>query len=143
MEYIAGTTKLYNASNPNGIINTNDTITTTGINIGGYAAGANAYIRFRAKVVDKSMACGTNKLVNWGQVGVGQTTLQDNAFVMVEKTEGCEVKPNPDPVTPDNPITPNEMPTTGAGSIAAGVLGAGSVVTAAGYYIASRKSLRR
>ncbi|MBR0415618.1 DUF11 domain-containing protein [Candidatus Saccharibacteria bacterium] len=150
MEYIAGTTKLYNASNPSGIINTNDTITTTGINIGGYAAGANAYIRFRAKVVDKSMACGTNKLVNWGQVGVGQTTLQDNAFVMVNKTEGCDVKPDPEP-TPDpvpddptpTPVTPSEMPTTGAGSIAAGVVGAGSVVTAAGYYIASRKSLRR
>ena len=152
MEYIKGSTKLYNASNPNGIVNTNDTITTTGINIGGYAAGANAYIRFRAKVVDKNMVCGSNKLVNWGQVGVGKTTLQDNAFVMVKKTEGCNPTPTPtpepeptptptpDPKFPDD--TPKQMPTTGPVAIVSGVIGAGSIVTAAGYYIASRKSLR-
>jgi uncharacterized repeat protein (TIGR01451 family) len=148
MEYIAGTTKLYNASNQDGIINTNDTITTDGINIGGYAAGANAYIRFRAKVVDKSMTCGSNKLVNWGQVGVGKTTLQDNAFVMVEKTcENPDPEPTPTPTpTPDPKFpndTPSEMPTTGPSAIVSGVIGAGSIVTAAGYYVASRKSLRR
>ena len=138
MEYIAGSTKLYNTTNRDGIV-AEDTITTTGINIGGYSANGDAYIRFRAKVVDKSMACGSNKLVNWGQVGVGKTTLQDNAFVMVEKTEGCENKP----VNPVTPSTPKAMPTTGADSIVMGVLGAGSVATAAGYFIASRKSLRR
>lgn len=144
MEYIAGTTKLYNSANPNGIVNDNDTIATTGINIGNYDADANAYIRFRAKVVDKSMVCGTNKLVNWGQVGVGKTTLQDNAFVMVKKTEGCD-NPTPTPTpTPSNPTTTTTgtLPNTGAGEIVGGIVGAGSIVTAAGYYIASRKSLR-
>lgn len=136
MEYIAGSTKLYNTTNPNGIVNTDDTIATTGINIGGYDNDGDAYIRFRAKVVDKSMVCGTNKLVNWGQVGVGKTTLQDNAFVMVKKTEGCDPTPTPTPTPSGN------LPNTGAGSIIAGVVGAGSIVTAAGYYIASRKSLR-
>ena len=151
MEYIPGTTKLYNSTNPNGITNTDDTITTTGINIGGYDPTGNAYIRFRAKVVDKSMVCGTNKLVNWGQVGFGQNTIQDNAFVMVKKTEGCE-NPDPEPVNPDDPNNPvkptngtttaSSLPNTGAGSAVAGVIGAGSIATAAGYYIASRKSLR-
>ncbi len=143
MELVEGTTKLYNATNPEGLLYTDNTITTTGINIGSYGADANAYIRFRAKVVDKSMICGTNKLVNWGQVGVGKTTLQDNAFVMVKKTEGCK-DPDPTPKEDDKKptVTPSNMPTTGAGSITAGVIGAGSIVTVAGYYIASRKSLR-
>ncbi len=144
MEYIAGTTKLYNTTNPSGIVAKDDTIMTTGVNIGGYDANGDAYIRFRAKVIDKSMTCGSNKLVNWGQVGVGKTTLQDNAFVMVEKT--CD-KPEPTPTpTPDPKFpndTPSEMPTTGPVAVVSGVLGAGSIVTAAGYYVASRKSLRR
>lgn len=139
MEYVAGSTKIYNSTNPNGIKNNDDTITTTGVNIGGYDANGEAYVRFRAKVVDKSMVCGTNKLVNWGQVGVGKTTLQDNAFVMVKKTEGCS-NPNPNP-TPDDK-KPSTMPSTGPAAIIGGVIGAGSIVTVAGYYIASRKSLR-
>ena len=140
MELVKGTTKLYNTTNPQGTVDTSDAIATTGINIGGYDNEGDAYIRFRAKVVDKSMVCGTNKLVNWGQAGIGQTTLQDNAFVMVKKTENCD-NPNPDP-TPDDPKPQPVMPTTGAASIIGGVFGAGSIVTAAGYYIASRKSLR-
>ena len=139
MEYIEGTTKVYNTNHPEGATFQDETITTTGVNIGNYNPASNAYIRFRAKVVDKSMGCGSNKLVNWGQIGVGTNTIQDNAFVMVNKTEGCENKP----VNPVTPSTPKAMPTTGAGSIAMGVIGAGSVVTAAGYFVASRKSLRR
>jgi len=142
MEYIEGTTKVYNTNHPEGATFQDETITTTGVNIGNYEADSNAYIRFRAKVVDKSMICGSNKLVNWGQIGAGTNTIQDNAFVMVNKTEGCENTPVT-PVTPVTPSTPSEMPTTGAGSIAMGVIGAGSVVTAAGYFVASRKSLRR
>lgn len=38
--------------------------------------------------------------------------------------------------------TPKEMPSTGATEIVMGALGIGSTVTAAGYYIASRKNLR-
>lgn len=141
MELVKGTTMLYNATNPKGIAR-DDTITTTGVNIGGYATKGDAYVRFRAKVVDNSMVCGTNQLVNWGQVGVGSTTLQDSASVMVKKT--CQ--DNADTTTPaatdGKKNTPSALPTTGASSIVAGVLGAGSIVTAAGYYIASRKQLR-
>jgi hypothetical protein len=60
----------------------------------------------------------------------------------------CKDKPeNPEP-TPDEPTptpTPEPTPTTivstGAGTIAMGAVGAGSVVTMLGYYIASRKKL--
>lgn len=38
--------------------------------------------------------------------------------------------------------TPQELPTTGPTEIAASILGAGSMVTSLGYYIASRKQLR-
>ena len=129
MQYVKGTTMLYNANHKNGIKNDDDTIATTGINIGNYDAGTNAYVIFKAKLVDNSLACGSNKLVNWGQVGVAKTTLQDSANVNVVKT--CA-----------NPVTPEKLPDTGAGDIAASVFGAGSIVTAAGYYIASRKQLR-
>ena len=150
MELIDGTTKLYNSTFPEGAVFDDNTIATTGVNIGNYEPGSNAYIRFRAKVVDKSMICGTNKLVNWGQIGVGTNTIQDNAFVMVKKTEGCD-NPEPEPVNPENnptsnstsnPTSASSLPNTGAGSAVAGVIGAGSIATAAGYYIASRKTLR-
>lgn len=137
MEYIDGSTKLYNANHEKGIVNTDDTIPTVGINIGSYENEGDAYIRFRAVVVDKSMVCGTNKLVNWGQVGVGKTTIQDNAFVMVKKTQGCENTPETPTPKEDNKVS--KLPTTGPVSIMAGALGAGGIVTAAGYVIASRK----
>ena len=147
MEYIKGSTYVYNKSNQNGLLR-DDTITTTGVNIGGYSKNANGYVIFRAKVVDKSMVCGTNKLVNWAQVGVGKTTLQNSANVLVKKTDGCSTTPDT-PTNPETPTTPSktttkytELPSTGAESIAAGVVGAGSIVTAAGYFVASRKQLR-
>lgn len=51
----------------------------------------------------------------------------------------------PDVPTPDDKFpndTPN-LPNTGAGTVASSVLGLGSLVTSAGYYISSRKALRK
>ena len=129
MEYVAGTTMLYNATNPNGIAR-DDVITTTGVNIGGYTKDGDGYVTFSAKVVNKNLACGQNKLVNWGQVGVAGKTAQDSADVLVN-------------VACSNPTTPTEkeLPSTGPASILGGVIGLGSLTTAAGYYIASRKKL--
>jgi uncharacterized repeat protein (TIGR01451 family) len=93
MKYLTGTTMLYNATNPNGI-KRDDTITTTGVNIGGYAPNGDGYVRFSAQVVDTELACGANTLTNWGQVGVGSTTKQDSALVYVNKTcapEKCQI----------------------------------------------------
>ena len=39
--------------------------------------------------------------------------------------------------------TPEILPSTGPAAIVSGILGAGSLTTAAGYYVASRKSLKR
>jgi uncharacterized repeat protein (TIGR01451 family) len=131
MKYVAGTTVLYNATNPKGIAR-DDTIITTGVNIGGYAVNGDGYVVFTAEVTDDSLTCGANTLTNWGQVGVGETTLQDSAVVNVAKT--CNLTPIPS----DDPTVIVE---TGASEIVTGAVGVGSVVTALGYYIASRKKL--
>lgn len=86
LEYVVGSTLLYNSKYDGAAVD-QDSIVTTGINIGNYSAGANAYIRFTARVVDVDLADGSNTLVNWAQCGVGQTTLQDYAAVVVKKTE--------------------------------------------------------
>lgn len=148
LEYVNGSTILYNKLYPNGLKVDQNDVVKGGIIIGKYAGktatavGANAFVRFSAKVVDESLACGANVLINWGQVQAGATTktvMQDNATVNVVKV--CDNKePDPTP-TPDPEPTP-ELPFTGPESIAGGVVAAGSIVTAAGYYIASRRQLR-
>lgn len=87
MQYVKGTTKLFNSNHPNGMNILSDTITDYGINIGHYDKGANAYVRFTAEVVDKSLQCGSNTLVNWTQGSVGKVTLQDYACVVVQKVK--------------------------------------------------------
>ncbi|MBR3236073.1 DUF11 domain-containing protein [Candidatus Saccharibacteria bacterium] len=150
VEYVNDSTTLYNASNPDGLHIKENTIATTGINIGNYTAKSNAYVRFTGKVVDKTMDCGKNQLVNWAAATVNASSIKnavykDDASVMVDKT--CK-NPEPTPVNPDKPVTPDnpgETPTTivntGAGTIATGAIGAGSMVTTLGYYLASRKKL--
>lgn len=85
MQYVAGSTVLYNVNHPNGLVlDTDAVVAENGINIGAYTAGSNAYIRFTAKVEDVDLAWGSNTLVNWGQVSVGETMLQDHAEVVVQ-----------------------------------------------------------
>jgi uncharacterized repeat protein (TIGR01451 family) len=156
VEYVQNSTYLYNSNYQNGTLLKDNTVTTTGINIGSYNAKGNAYVRFTGKVVDKSMACGKNQLVNWASATVSGSAVKnavykDDASVFVTKDdESCHDKPeNPTP-TPDNPGTPEtpvETPTTivntGAGTVVTGAIGAGSAVTTLGYYIASRKKLMK
>lgn len=142
---VPGTTKLYSSVYPNG--QTFSDNIESGINIGDYAADAHGYIRFTAEIVDNTLACGKNRLINWGLAGVSGKAVKDSADVLVEKTGGeCENKPTPVDPTPDDPINNNtntnnvsSLPSTGPAGIATGVIGAGSIITTAGYYIASRK----
>ncbi len=145
VEYVNDSTILFNTNHKNGIKMVENTLTTTGINIGSYNAKGNAYVRFTGKVVDKTMACGSNQLVNWASATVNASTVKDavykdDASVMVDKQ--CD-NPTPTPTpTPDNPgETPSTIVNTGAGTIVTGAIGAGSVVTTLGYYLASRKKL--
>lgn len=134
MEYVENSTYLYNSNHQNGILLPENTITTTGLNIGGYKSKGNAFIRFTAKVVDKSMACGNNQLVNWAASTVASKTTKDDASVMVYKT--CD-----DPVDPVTPVVPNtnKIVDTGASSVLVGALGAGGLTTLVSYAIVSRR----
>lgn len=150
VEYVQNSTYLYNANHKDGIQMKENTLTTTGVNIGDYAAKSNAYVRFTGKVVDKSMSCGKNQLVNWASATVSGGAVQnavykDDASVFVEKNDdSCKDVPTPTPTPiPDNPGTPSTIVNTGAGTIVTGALGAGSVVTTLGYYISSRKKLMK
>ena len=148
MEYVAGSTVLYNSNHPEGATVNSDDIVTSGINIGNYEKDSNAYIRFTAKVVDKTLACYTNKLVNWAQAGInGKTGLVEaSANVFVEKTcdnndDNDDDNNNDDNNNQNITVTPKQLPTTGPTAIVGGVIGAGSVVTSLGYYLASRKKM--
>ena len=79
-----------------------------------------------------NLGCGgDNVLRSWAQGYIGSNELMRQDYADVLIYQGC-------PEGPD-PIIPDELPDTGPADIAMAVLGAGSLTTAAGYYIASRK----
>ena len=132
LEYVKDSTVLYNSNYQNGTKVVENTLTTSGINIGSYGVNGNAYVRFTAKVVNKSLACGNNQLVNWASSTVNSKVTKDDASVMVKRDDAkCKEQPTPP--------TPPVIPQTGATEVTAIALGAGSVVTVAGYAIASWK----
>ena len=90
--YVPGTTNLFLGSDPLTPRKMSDNITTTGINIGSYAAGGMALVIFNAKVAanDALAACGPNTLKNIAKVETDYGTKQDDADVTVTKT--CVVK---------------------------------------------------
>ncbi len=141
LRYVPGSTKLMDAKYPNGAtINEDVLVGDNGFLIGDYAAGANAYVMFTAEVVDDSLACGQNTLINKGQAYVNDKLLEDRANVVTNKV--CEDDP-----TPPTPPTPEEpkptLPTTGPSMMVGGIVATGSIATAAGYYIVSRRQLKR
>jgi len=91
LTYTTGSTTWSNASKQN--VKASDTITSSGINVGAYAPGANAYTVFSAKVAEaKDLECGTNKLINKGKVNADDYSLEDEATVTVPKECQPEVK---------------------------------------------------
>ena len=140
MEYVENSTYLYNSNYKEGKLLPENTVTTSGLNIGSYNARGNAYVRFTAKVVDKTMTCGSNQLVNWASSTVDSKVMKDDASVMVNKECSPEPTPTPTPTPPPAPEpTPTEIVETGPTGIVAGALGAGGITTLVGYAIASRK----
>lgn len=86
LRYVDGTTKLINSAYPDGTYHfAEGSIVGNGVDIGAYKPNANAYVYFRAEVVEDGLACGKNTLVDWGQGGVGTKTIQDYASVIVDK----------------------------------------------------------
>ena len=91
LRYVDGSAKLYNVLYPNGATFTEGTLVTTGVKIGSYTAGSNAFIRFTAEVVNDSLACGANTLYNWGQATVGKTMIQDDAEVHAQEEKNRNI----------------------------------------------------
>lgn len=87
VSYTAGSTYVANTTNPNGL-KVSDNITKGGINIGNYAAGAAAYIKFGATVVANNTlpTCGENTLTNSAKVQTANGSKEDTADVTVTKT---------------------------------------------------------
>ena len=135
LEYVAGSTILYNSNYKNGTKVVEDTVTTSGINIGSYNTNGNAYVRFTAKVINKSLACGNNQLVNWASSTVDSKVTKDDASVMVKRDDDtCKEQPVPP--------TPPVIPETGATEVTTIALGAGATVTVLGYAIAASRKNR-
>lgn len=134
LKYVANSAKLYNASNPNGKAYVDPT--TDAVNIGNYDINGEGYLIFTAEVVDESLVCNkTNRLINWAKASANGFAVQDSAQVYVAKT--CDT-----PYVPEDPTPVPEMPSTGPVAVAGGFIGAGAIITTAGYYIASHKQLR-
>lgn len=90
IEYVEDSTYLYTSNYPDGIHVEENTLTTTGINIGSYTPKSNAFVRFTGKVVDKSLTKGGNQLVNWASSTNGESDAdyelyRDDVSVMVNK----------------------------------------------------------
>lgn len=100
LEYVPGSTKLYNFNYQDGAsVQIDDVINPNkGINIGNYGGyiditkndGANAFVRITATVKGDNLAYGRNMLVDWAQGQAGakeQKVLQDYATVYVYKID--------------------------------------------------------
>lgn len=84
-EYVDGSTVLYNSNYQDGVKVLDDTLSTTGINIGGYTYRGNAYVRFKAIVTDKTLVSGRNLLCYGGSFTVNRVVFKESASVAVVK----------------------------------------------------------
>jgi uncharacterized repeat protein (TIGR01451 family) len=81
--YVPDSTYIVNPSNPDGL-KLSDNITTDGVNIGNYGAGASAEVTFKAKAANKTnLVCGRNKLVNNAKAITDNGTMADTAEVEI------------------------------------------------------------
>lgn len=92
LRYVEGSTILYNGSHPDGLNLDTDDVINGGVNVGSYDANANAFMQITAEIVDDNLAYGSNTLINWAQIRVGDKILQDNAQVHVQNNKGFIIK---------------------------------------------------
>ena len=117
MTLVPNTTKLYNQSNPNGVLITSNNIASGGIVIGNYNPGGGAYVTFQVTVPTASkMACGATQFRN---VGVAQpeglTEYYNTAITNVNNQ--CSTPTPVTPTTPTTPSTPSQLVNTGPGDV--------------------------
>jgi len=127
ISYVSGSTQLTNSSNTKPLTLSDNLTKSTGVNVGNYVNNANAYVQFKAKVSDKTLACGSNTLVNKVRVTVNNDQYKEaTANVVVNKV--CE-------------NTPPELPHTGISTGITTIIGLG-VATAGLAYLATSQRVR-
>lgn len=93
LEYIEGSTRLWNSNHPNGAtVGSDGDIITRGVNIGNYLPDGNAYIRFCAKVTNGNPKDDSNTLVNWAQASVKSNVEQDYVSIIIKEQKGSNIK---------------------------------------------------
>lgn len=145
VQYVAGTTKLKNANNPTATI-VADGITTSGIQIGSYAPGANALMSFSAIMPAKEkLNCGTNKIRNIVEILTDNGNKSDGAEITIDvecKPQECKPGiPEGDERCSDVAV-PVELPSTGPAQTAlvlASLTGVASLVV---YEVQKRRKAR-
>ena len=171
LTYEKGSTVLKNSSNPNGLKINSDNITTSGINIGNYAPGSNAYVTFTATADRDKLVCGLNKLVNRAQVSTKNGSKENTAVVNVqkdctpqEKKEYCEI-PGKGNLKKDDvncsdkckipglqhlsandancAEVPTELPHTGPAEAAMMVIAIMAITGAVAYWFRSREEMKK
>ena len=83
LEYVNGSTVLYNSNYQEGVQLGDDTLVTDGINIGDHDEYGNSYIRFKTIVRDKTLKKGRNMLVCWESFTVNGIVFKDSAVICV------------------------------------------------------------
>jgi len=158
--YVTGTTYLHNA---NGTRIVADGVAANGLNIGDYAPGADAYIKFTAEVNKNiSLVCGPNTLRNIVKAVTSTGTKQNTADVLVNKVCApgkitvCEIATKKI-VTIDEAqfdtskytkdltkceVTPPELPKTGPTENIVAVIGLGALIASVVYYVRSRRLIQ-
>lgn len=86
--YKKGTTTYGNTVYPKGTPASDNVANGTGINVGNYAVGANAWVIFSAEVAKNGDldVCGENTLINKAKVTTNGLSINDTANVVVNKT---------------------------------------------------------
>lgn len=169
ISYKNNSTKVANASNPNGINISSNEITGKGINIGSYSPGANAYITYSAKVAEaKDLKCGVNKLTNVASASTENGSKENTADVEVnvdckpdeckpgipngdprceEPTDKCEV-PGKENLEKDDPncsegALPTELPKTGPMEAIMIILALTAISAGVAYWYRSREEVKK
>lgn len=122
LTYTAGSSKLTNTLNPNGL-KVGDGIGAGGINIGHYGPNVTAFLVFSAKVT--ATVCAT--LTNTAGIETTNGNKQDTATVTIPG-DNCA-----------KPVT--ALPTTGPIEVIAGLVGIAAMTVGIVYYLKSRREL--
>ena len=138
LEYVVGSSKLYNNNFPDGKEVNDDIISENGMNIGDYAGGSGwAEVTYQA-IVKSDLDCG-EELINLVTVSTNDGNKHDKVKVTVTRDD-CTP---PSPETPEDPGTPDELPNTGRLEIIMAILVVAGICGGGYYFYRSRKNLNK